>query len=105
VHLYLLDAVSLARLTATALDIKGKSSRLIALCLGISGTCKEIANIAETSRVGCGVRAWSSSYGALVYRYDLIKIFNTFYALIFATRADSVIKLSCQHGVDYAVYK
>ena len=55
VHLYLLDAISLARLTATALDVKGKSSRLIALCLGISGACKEIANITEKSRVGCGI--------------------------------------------------
>ena len=54
-HFDLFDTVALARLTTTALDVKGKSSRLIALCLSISGACKEIANITEKSHVGCGI--------------------------------------------------
>ena len=54
-HLYLLNAVALARLAAPSLDIEGEAPGLEAALSRILRLGKQIAYIGKHTRVGCGI--------------------------------------------------
>ena len=72
VHLDTANAVALAHLAASALDVKGKASCGIAsrLCVGSHG--KKLTDIREKSRISRRIRARCASDGALVDGNDLV---------------------------------
>ena len=103
VHLNALYTVTLTRLTSSAAHVKGKSARIVALCLGVFGLGKKIAYICEESRIGCGVRARCSSNRALVNVDNLIEILESLDSVDLAGLGYRAIKLLCQSSIQNSV--
>src|SRR5687767_3928554 len=72
VHLDLDDAVALACLAPSALDVEAEAAVLVPAHLGVLGEGVELPDHVEGAGVGGGVGPWGSSYGGLVYVDDLV---------------------------------
>ena len=105
VHFDTLDSVALARLTSSAAYVEGKSACVIALCLCVLGLCKEVSYIGEKSRVGCGVRARCSAYGALVDCYNLVKVLKSRDFVNLAGVGYRAVKVAGKGSVEYRIDK
>ena len=94
VHLDTANAVALAHLTASALDVKGEASRGIASRLRVGSHGKKLADIRKKSRIGRGIRARCASDGALVDGNDLVKVFDALDAVKFTGERMCAVQLS-----------
>ena len=103
VHFNALNAVALASLASAAANVKGESARVVAACLCILGLGKEVSDICEQTRVGCGVRARCAPYGALVYGNDLVKMLKSRYPFYPSRVGDGAVKVSCKGAVKHRV--
>ena len=76
IHLYHLDAGSLALLAAATFDIEGEAPGLEAAHLGVLSLLEKGADVApyagESGRIG----ARAAAYGALVHLHHLVNVFN-----------------------------
>ena len=83
-HLYLQNAVALARLAAATLYIEGKTPRVIAAQLGLQRLGEHIADVGEHAGVGGRIRAGGAPDGGLVDADHLIHIFKPQHILVSA---------------------
>jgi len=79
VHFDFNDAISLARLTAPALDVKRESSRPIAAFARLGYAGEQLAYGGEQTGVGGGIGARRAADRGLVYINHLVKEFKSAY--------------------------
>ena len=104
-HLNLLYTVTLAGLTATALDIKGKATTRIAMttCIGCFG--KQITYLGKQTRIGGRIGARCAPNGALVNINDLIQMLYPLHAVVRTRIGCCAVQLVRKVGVKNTVDK
>ena len=103
VHLDAFDAVALAGLTASALDVKGEASRLKSLGSGVARLGKELADIPKEPRVGGRIGARRAPDGALVDADHLVQMLQPLDRAVLARVGDGAVELFRQNGIENAV--
>ena len=84
VHFDFDQTVSAAGLAAAALGVEGEPSGAVAARSRVLRGGEQIADVAEQTRIGRGVRAGTAPNRALVDADDLIKVLETLNAVEFA---------------------
>ncbi len=82
VHFDLDQAVALAGLAASALDVEGEPPCLVAARAGFLGAGKQVANRRKQSGIGCRVGAWRAADRALVDIHYLVQVLQAVEAVV-----------------------
>ena len=94
VHFDPYRAVAAARLTASALHVKGEPTRLIPPYLGFCGGGKQLANVIEDARVRGRIAPGRTPDGTLVDVHHLVDLIGTGNVLVLSRHEPGTVQIS-----------
>ena len=103
VHFYLDDAIALACLAATALDIKGEAPRRKAAHFRIGGGSIQLPNIGKDTGIGRRIGARRAPDRRLVNVDHLVQMFDAFDGAVLAGTGTRVVQIRRQSLVQNLV--
>ncbi len=104
-HLDLQDAIALACLTASALDVKAETPCAVAPGFRLYGLAEEFPYAIEYARVGCGIGARRAADGLLVDVDDLVDMLQPFDSLVFPRLSFGVVQAGSNAFIEDFIHK